>query len=78
MRGSPPNFLYFTFLYENFGGEPPMMNIYIYILYVHTYIHIYIHRKFEEPKALSPRSYSPTDAYIQSWLQATLSLNPNP
>jgi hypothetical protein len=22
--GSPPNFFYFSFLYENFGGEPPV------------------------------------------------------
>jgi hypothetical protein len=25
--GSPPNFLYFTFIYRNFGGEPPVTPI---------------------------------------------------
>ena len=38
MGGHPPNFFYFTFIIEYFGGWPPTPPIYIYIMYI--YIHI--------------------------------------
>ncbi len=41
-------------------------------VYVSVCVCVCVYRKFEEANALSPRCYSPTDAYIQSWLQATL------